>query len=178
MKFVRAQFWSFDIMFAIVVFMAAMTILAFVWLALSSQFSSSYANGINIMQAQLQNLGSGLLTPGSPSDWDSLVNLSDTSTWNNVSVGFGASNGTLSSSKILTFYAMSNYDYQETKAPLGVGFDYYLLFNGSDYSLAIGRNPSSNNAYSIQVLTEPVIIDGAPAKLTIEIWTNTTFGIS
>lgn len=174
----RAQFWSFDIMFAIVIFVVSITILTYVWLTLSSQFSLSYGNGINLMQSQLQEMGSGLLLPGSPSNWDSIVNLSSTATWGNISVGFGSLSGTgLSYSKILAFAAMSNYNYQETKAPLGVGYDYYLVINGSDYSLVIGKNPLINNAYAIQTLTEPVLINGVPAQMTIDIWTNTSFGI-
>ncbi len=178
MKSVRAQFWSFDIMFAIVVFMVAITILTYVWLTLSSQFSNSYTDGINLMQSQLQGLGSGLLMPGSPSDWSSIVNLSDPTTWSNVSIGFGSGNGTLSYQKIMTFLAMSNSNYQDSKTPLGVGYDYYIIINSTGSNLVFGKNPSSHNAYSTQVLTEPVIVSGNPATLTIEIWTNTTFGIA
>lgn len=172
------QFWSFDIMFAIVIFITSMVILTYVWLTLSGQFSLSYGNGINLMQAQIQGLGSGLLLRGSPPDWNSVVNISNTSTWANLNVGFGSAAGGLSYSKILTFVAMSNYNYQETKSPLGVSYDYYITINGSDYSISIGKNPLVNNAYSIQTLTEPVIINSAPAQMTIDIWTNTSFGIS
>ncbi|MCL5428143.1 MAG: hypothetical protein M1321_03095 [Candidatus Marsarchaeota archaeon] len=174
----KAQFWSFDIMFAIVVFAVSMTILTYVWLTLSSQFSDSYTNGINLMQAQLQELSSGLMLAGSPSNWNSLVNLSGTGAWANLSVGFGGQNGALSYRKILAFYAMSNSDYQESKVPLGVSYDYYILVNGTGYSIAIGRNPSSGNAYAVQTVTEPVMINDQPATLTIDLWTNTTFGIA
>ncbi len=178
MSYMKAQFWSFDIMFAIVVFLVAITILTYVWLTMSSQFSASYTNGINLMQLQLQRLGTGLLLQGSPPNWNSLVNLSNTSGWINVSVGFGSGNASLSAQKILTFDAMSNTNYQEAKTPLGIGYDYYILLNASGFGLAIGRNPSGNNAYAIQAMTEPVILNGAPANLTIELWTNTTFGIT
>jgi hypothetical protein len=166
-------------MFAIVIFILSMTILTYVWTTLSSQFTSSYGNGVNLMQSQLQELGTSLLLQGSPPNWNSLLNITNVTGWDNISIGLGSSdNAGLSYSKILSFTAMANYNYEETKAPLGVGYDYYIIINSTDYRIVIGRNPFENNAYSIQTLTEPVSINGAPANLTIDVWTNTSFGIT
>ncbi len=174
----KAQFWSFDMIFAIVIFVFAMVMLMYVWITLSNQFSLSYGSSPNLVQWQLQNLGTNLLQPGKPVNWESVVNTTNVATWNNVSIGFGTLGGSgLSYNKVMSFYAMANKNYSETKALMGVSYDYYIMIKGSDFNINIGRNPALYNSFSTQVLNEPVVIGGLPAQMTIEVWTNTTFGI-
>ena len=63
----KAQFWSFDVIFAMAIFSSALMLISFVWLGVSGQFSLSYSLGSQIMQAQVQSLQSRILTPGTPS---------------------------------------------------------------------------------------------------------------
>jgi hypothetical protein len=166
--------------FAIVVFVFAMLILMYVWVTVSGQFSISYGSGIYLIQTQLQNMGTNLMQQGRPIDWDSIVNTTNTATWSNLTVGLENQNGTgLSYSKVMTLAAMSNTNYSETKALLGVGYDYYIKIVGGNFNIQIGRNPFSANILpvSVQVLNEPVVVGGVPAQMNIEVWTNTTFGI-
>lgn len=164
--------------FAVVIFMAAITILAYVWVTMSGQLSLSNAGGIQLMELQLQNVGSNLLNKGSPTNWDSIVNVTNSTTWSNITVGFGSPSGSgLSFSRINTFIAMANANYQATKPLIGVGYDYYIVITGSGYNVTVGRNPSKYNALSVQTMSQPVIVDGSPAQMRLDLWTNTTLGI-
>ncbi len=176
----RAQFWSFDIVFAMVIFVSTIALLAFAWSSVSGQFSVTYQNNVGLMQEQLQALSSTLQTPGYPSSWASSVNAINVSTWNNVSIGLVNQSGTgaISTDKVMALMAMSNYNYSETKAALGVGYDYYITIGNSDFDLAIGKNPTISNSTAVQLVSIPVIIDGQSAQMQIELWTNTSFGVS
>ncbi len=173
----KAQFWSFDVIFAMVIFGVALTILAYVWYSINNQFSIAYGYGVGTMQAQLDNLASTLLTQGNPPNWYALVVANNTATWGNVSIGIGSSSN-LSAQKIMTLASMANYNYQATKPLLGVGYDYYIVISGSGFSIPIGLNPSKNGAISVQVVNEKAILEGSPVTISISVWTNTSFGVS
>lgn len=178
----RAQFWSFDIIFAIVVFSSAVVILSLVWSGISSQYSLSYGLGPLTLQTQLQGLQSTVLGPGSPSNWNSRLNVSNTMTWSNITVGLGNGNGTsLSQGKILTLMAMSDSNtvsYQATKALLGVGYEYYIVINDSNMLMSFGSSPSNKKATAMQVATQSATLNGAPVSVRIILWTNKTLGVS
>ncbi len=80
----RAQFWSFDVIFAVVIFGTALVLLTFVWTSISNQYSLSYGLGSANLQAQLQSLQNRILGPGTPSNWNSVLNVSNTMTWSNI----------------------------------------------------------------------------------------------
>ena len=178
----RAQFWSFDGIFAMVIFVTAIVLLILVWNNLSGQFSLAYGFGVVTMQAQLQSLQNRIVTQGTPANWNSFVNVSKPSTWSNISIGLGAGSGaSLSTSKIMTFMAMSDCNtitYQATKPLLGVGYDYYITISGGNTTLAFGVPPYSYRATSIQVARQSVVVNGVPATMQIIVWTNKTFGVS
>jgi hypothetical protein len=173
----KAQFWSFDIVFAIVIFVIALALITYVWSDISNQFSLSYGNGVSAMQLGIQGLSTTLTESGNPSNWNSVVNVDNISTWNNVSIGLEGSSG-LSTSKILTLEAMSEYNYQDTKPLLGVGYDYYITLTNGEVNITIGKNPGPYNPTSVQVVNIPVLLNNQHTNMHIELWTNTTFGIS
>ena len=107
MKQMKAQFWSFDAIFAIAIFVTAVTVISFAWLTLSTQLGISSQNTALIMQLQQQSLMRTLVSPGYPSNWQSMVNLTNTSSWSSVSVGLGSSpaSSTLSSGKVYALMA-------------------------------------------------------------------------
>ena len=176
----KGQFWSFDIVFAMVIFVSTISILALAWSSVSGQFSVTYQNNVGVMQEQLQTLSSTLLTSGAPYAWSSIVNVTNVSTWNNVSIGLAnqSNAGTLSQDKIMTFVAMSNYDYPYTKSLLGVGYDYYITISNGNFRIAMGRNPALYNSTAVQLVNVPVLIGSQSAQMQIELWTNTSFGIT
>ena len=177
----KAQFWSFDVIFAVVIFSTAITIMAFTWFNINNQLSLSYSNGASIMQLQLQSLSQSLLSPGSPSSWQSTVNTTNVSTWSGVSAGLGSGQGSvmLSSPKVYALMSMANYNYQESKQVLGTGFDYYITIKsnpatGSGINVVIGRSPYSNGAKTVYVQYKSAIINGMPVTMQVILWTNTT----
>ena len=178
----RAQFWSFDGIFAMSIFVTALVLLIFVWNNMSSQFSLAYGYGAVTMQAQVQSLQNRIITQGAPANWNSFVNVSKPQTWYNFSIGLGTGNGTvLSASKIATFLAMADCNtltYQSTKPLLGVGYDYYITISEGNATMAFGVPPYAYRATSIQVTRQSVVINGVPAMMQIEVWTNRTFGVS
>lgn len=177
----KAQYWSIDMVFAMVVFTIAIIILATVWQKTNSEFSVTYGFGVGSMEQQLLSLQQRILSPGYPASWNSFISVNSVSQWDNVSVGLGSGNSsTLSSQKAMELMAMTNTNYQATKQPLGVGYDYYItIFSPNQYNISIGENPITNNAVAIQTATIPVIIDnGAAGTMRISVWTNTTFGVS
>ena len=178
----RAQFWSFDVIFAMIIFGSALILLTFVWVNISSQYDTAYSFGLETMQAQLQSLQSRILLQGVPSDWNSAVNITNTETWSNVSVGLGTGAGSaLSMNKIATLAAMSNYNtitYQSTKQLLGVGYDWYIALNYSNSTLAAGLYPYTRDPYAIQVARQSAVLNGVPVSVQIILWTNKSFGVS
>ncbi|MEM0147383.1 MAG: hypothetical protein QXR85_03005 [Candidatus Micrarchaeaceae archaeon] len=177
----KAQFWSFDVIFAMVIFGTALVLLTFVWFSVSEQFSLASGNGVEEMQAQLRLLQSTILTQGSPPEWNSVVNITNPSTWQNVSIGLGTGDGNaVSMAKTMTLMGLANYNnttYQASKQMLGIGYDYFLSIKSSAFNITIGRSPYANKAVAIESAEMPVTIQGMQANMQILIWTNTTFGV-
>lgn len=180
----KAQFWSFDGVFGITIFTIAILILATVWINVNRQLSLAYGFGIGSMQQQLLNLETRITSPGAPANWNSFVSANNPESWSQVNVGLGSgTNGTISTAKMLYLSSLASYnytDYQETKYMLGTGYDYYIIISSPHlYNITIGRNPLANNATAIQVANIQGALDnGAPVNVRLEVWTNTTFGVS
>lgn len=176
----KAQFWSIDLTFAIIIFTAAMLLLSIVWISVNNQFSVTYGYGIGTMQAQLNGLLLRLQTPGSPANWNTAILENNTATWGNVSVGLTLGNSTaVSQKKVFALIAMSNAGYQQSKQSLGIGYDYYITISSPDeYNVSMGLNPKGRNPTAIQVGTLPLTLDnGETATMRVVIWTNTSFGV-
>jgi len=174
----KAQFWSFDIIFAIIIFVFAVVILTLVWINISDEFAISYGTNLIRMQSQLQTLSVQLVSKGVPSNWNSVMNLSSSNSWENFSIGL--SNGTadaLSQQKVNAFYNMSLTNYQATKPPLGVAYDYYIVIKGNGINTTIGTTPTTTNVTSVQVTNVPAVLNGNPVQIKIQLWTNSTLGI-
>ena len=180
----KGQFWSFDVIFAVIIFSFAITILAFTWFNINNQLSIGYGNGTGIMQLQLQTLTQTLLTPGTPTNWQSTVNTTNPATWSGLSVGLTSSQGSyaLSPSKVYTLASMANHNYQATKQALGTGFDYYIIIKstdniGSGINMTIGSSPFKN-ALTVYVQKTGATMNGVPVTMEVILWTNTTLATS
>jgi hypothetical protein len=176
----KAQFWSFDAIFAIVIFSASITILAFAWTTVNNQLALSYSDGPLIMQIQEQTLAQTLLSPGSPANWQSVVNTTNPSTWSGIGVGLGNSThgSSLSMQKIYTLMAMGNYNYQATKQGLGVGYEYFITVYNSGFNVTMGSNPNTGNAVTVYVGEESVDVGGIPSIMKVELWTPQPLAIT
>ncbi len=176
----KAQFWSFDVVFAIIIFSIAITILAFTWYSINNQLALGYGSGSVIAQLQAHELAQELLSPGSPAGWQSMVNTTNTNTWANVSIGLSLAPGSsnLSVSKLYALSSMAGYNYQATKQPLGVAYDYYIIISGGAINMTIGSNPSANGALSVYVEKRNAFLGGTPVTMTIMVWTNQPLAVS
>jgi hypothetical protein len=174
----KAQFWSFDLVFAVVIFVSTIVLLTYVWLSISGQFSIAYSGNTQQLQEQLQNLGTSIVSQGYPPNWNYIETNSIPSAWSNLSIGLGnGTSGALSLQKIDALEAMSANDYQETKAPLGISYDYYITITGGNINAAMGSSPFTTNVFSLQTLELPVVINGYPAQVQIYLWSNSTLTI-
>jgi len=171
----KLQFWSMDMIFAIVIFAITLVILTYVWFNISQQFSITYSNTYGSMQSNMQQLTNRLLTTGTPSDWYYLVDPSDLSTWTNASIGLeSSSSSALSEAKIAKLAALAQINYQASKQLLGVSYNYYIvIYSPQLYNLSIGLDPMEYNATTVVVQNTPVILDnGVPAELRVMLWTT------
>jgi hypothetical protein len=179
----RAQFWSFDIIFAIVIFTVAMTILAYTWYNIDNQLALSYGSGSETMQFETQVLAERLLTPGTPSDWSGLINTSNSSTWKDLSVGLTSSSNSseISAQKVYALMAMANYNtsnYEATKTVMGIGYDYYIVISGRSMNVTIGENPATHNALTSYVYKTRAVMGTEPVLMKVIVWTNEPIAIS
>jgi hypothetical protein len=184
-KSFKAQFWSFDVVFALVIFSAALTVLAFTWYNINNQLSLAYGSGDTVMQLQVKALAGGVLSTGAPSNWQSIVNTVNTATWSNISIGLASAplSSNLSSSKLYAMLSMANYNYQATKQPLGIAFDYYITITsnpatGAGLNISIGRNPQTGNALTTYVERRSAYLNGVPVSIRVMAWTNTSLATS
>ncbi len=180
----RAQFWSFDVIFAIIIFSFAITILTYTWYTLNNQLSIGYGNGSGIMQTQLQQLSGMLFSQGQPSNWQGTVNTTNTITWIDIAIGIGTAGNrySISPAKVYTFQSMSNYNYQAVKQELGIGYEYFITIKqmapGGSINMTIGRNPATHGALTSYVDREYGTMSGIPVAVQITLWTNTTLAES
>ncbi len=176
----KAQFWSFDVIFAMVIFVLALSVLGFTWYNVNNQLSLSYGGGATIAQLQTHSLAQNLLSTGSPANWQSVVNTTNSLTWSNVSVGLGLSpsGSNLSIKKIYTLMAMTSNNYQATKLELGISYDYYVTITGGSINLAFGSSPYTNNALTVYVEKRSAFVGGTPVTMQVLLWTNTSLAIS
>lgn len=173
----RAQFWSFDLIFSIVIFSVALAVLAYTWFVINNQLSLNYSGASTIMSLQVQGLAGTLLSTGSPYDWQSYVNMSDSSSWHDLGIGLALAPGSsnLSVGKLYAMAAMANRnttDYLALGSALGVGYDYYIQVRGAGYNVTMGRDPLTGNALTTQVVNEGATIGGTPVVVRVVLWTN------
>lgn len=185
MENTKGQFWSFDVIFAVIIFSFAITILAFTWYNISSQLALGYSNGSGIMQQQLQSLAQSLLSPGVPTYWQGTIDTANGLTWGGVYAGLaqGQSGAVLSPAKVYALLSMSNTNYQATKQVLGVGYDYYITITsgskiGSGINISIGSSPFNKGALTIYVANRNAVMNGVPVNMRLMLWTNRTLAVS
>ena len=179
-KTFKAQFWSFDALFAVIIFMAAITILSIAWLSISNQLSLSTGGVSYTMQLQAQTVAQNLVSAGSPSDWQSVVNPNAADTWGNVGVGLATTQGSqsLSQAKLYTLMSMVNYNYSAAGPLIGTTFNYYITINSTSFNVTMGRSPLTGNAVTTFISKKSAFINGTPARIEIFVWSSSTASVS
>ncbi|MDE1856865.1 MAG: hypothetical protein KGH98_02145 [Candidatus Micrarchaeota archaeon] len=176
----RLQFWSFDIIFAVVIFSVAITILAFAWFNLSGQLAIVNGGGTIILQIQAQDAKQSVMSPGYPAAWQTTINTTNTLTWAGVVAGIttAPSNTTISPAKLAALESLSKYNYLASKQVVGVSYDYYITIRGGQFNISIGENPNLNKALTTEVRTASGFLNGVPVTVKVMVWTGTSLGTS
>ena len=177
---IKGQFWSFDVLFALIIFSAAMTILAVAWLDLSSGLAITTGGVSYIMQLQAQAVAQNLMSPGSPGNWPSLINPTAQSTWSGVGAGLTSSLGSasLSSAKIYALQSMANYNYTAAGPEIGTTYNYYIMITGSAVNITIGRNPTTSNSVTTFIAKRSALLNGVSAQVVVYIWSGSVSSVS
>ncbi len=170
----KAQFWSFDIVFAIVIFFTALILLVLFWSSISNQYISSYHNpSYNIKLAE-STLIYELFSQGEPSNWNLLINLSNPGLYN-FTPGLLNSKGSIDMNKLATLEAIANFnnsDYQLSKYLLHMPYDYFIEVKGSNLNITIGKNPFIYKAKYISSDIVPSEITNKSVNVIVYVWSN------
>ena len=177
----KAQIWSLDIIFAIVIFSFTITLLALTWLHVSGNLSITYAGTSDIMSAQEKSFSYSLMSAGSPLDWAGTVNTLNVSTWSGITPGIGSGTA-ISTYKLDTLMSMVNHNYTDVKAAFGTAYDYYVTIKGSSsgpgyLNISFGLNPANLNATSVFVNKVSSSVNGVPVTVSVILWTNSSQAI-
>lgn len=176
----RGQFWSFDAVFAIIIFMSAITIIAIAWLNISNQLSLTTAGSAYIMQLQAQQVAQNMLSAGSPTNWQAIVSPNSTGTWTGIGVGLASSPGSanLVPSKLYALQSMVNYNYTDAAQAIGTSYDYYITITGSTMNITMGKNPVTNGAVTTFLGKRDAQINGVPVQIEVFVWSASVDSVS
>jgi len=176
----RAQFWSFDALFAMIIFVAAITILSLAWFNISTELSLSSGSISYIMQLQSQAVAQNIVSAGSPQNWQSIVNLSAPITWERVGVGLASSQGSssLSPAKLYALQSMVNSNYSTAGLELGTDFNYYITIDSSQFNVTMGMNPVTSNSVTTFLNRKSAYINGVPVEISVYIWSGSTSSVT
>lgn len=143
-KLRKGQVWSYDLMMSSILFVIAMGILAFFWWSARTNMTEEK----DTMTLASIKVADTLVSPGSPTDWQSSIDVNNQSTWSDIQqIGLGRSwsdtdSNVISTDKLYSFQMMSFNNYSFTKSRLNSQYDYYIQFiihngNGSDQMLKL-----------------------------------------
>ena len=177
----KLQIWSLDLIFAVVIFSFTITVVGVTWLHISNGLVASYGNAQGVAYIQASSMSDTLLSAGTPADWQSAVNTTNSVSWRGVTPGIDTVSGQtqISSAKLYAFLSMAALNYTATKPLFGLGSDYYIIISSPGSGIAnitIGRNPLNYNASTISVNRRSASLNGNPVWVTVQVWSNSTSG--
>jgi hypothetical protein len=151
--FRKGQVWSYDLIVASTIFVMAMAVLAFFWWGVRTNMSEDKEAIIR----ESFTVSDLLMSPGIPQNWNTLVNLSNQSTWSNVQqLGLAESwtNSSLSIDKVYKLLNMSSVNYSTVQNNIRSPYNFYIQL--------ILLNTSNNNAEQPVLMNQTAIIAGIP----------------
>jgi hypothetical protein len=183
----KGQVWSYDLIVASIIFITAMAILAYFWWSARTNMSE---NKDAIIRESLK-VSDVLMSPGIPSNWNTLVNISNQSTWSNVQqIGLAESwtNQSLSLDKVYKLTNMSIINYSYVQSKVRSSYDFYLEFkfrNTSNNNLeqpVLMNNTAlvagivySNLAKAIAKEDRIVVLNNSIVIMRLSLWSNSNF---
>ena len=168
----KGQYFSFDAIIATVIMVLAFSSLVAYWYGAQAVVESRTYSRL----ADANRIAESLLSPGAPTDWDTLADMNEIK-----QIGIATSFGNeLNLSKVerLKIYAdpVSGY-YEATGNLLRAGGDYFILIERTDdnsWLREIGNYPIPTNATYVVVATRGVTFKDAtgshPARMRVFLW--------
>lgn len=149
----KGQVWSYDLIVATTIFVMAMAVLAFFWWSVRTNMSEDKEAIIR----ESFTVSDVLMSPGIPQNWNTLVDLSNQSTWSNVQqFGLAQSwtNSSFSVDKVYKLINMSSVNYSFVQNSIRSPYNFYLQF--------VFLNTSNNNAEQPVLMNQTAIVAGIP----------------
>ena len=158
MKSKDAQAWGFDLIVAMMIFLAGM-ILFFLYIL---NFPAERDDVFNTLNYEGKIIGDSLLSEGYPLDWNE----------NNVITAGILSNEKVNETKLKRFYDLANSDYNKTRRLFNMLNNYYLTFE--EPVIAEGTTINSigfqGNPKNLVKSTRVIIINNKIKNLNIYVW--------
>jgi hypothetical protein len=185
----KGQVWSYDLMISSILFVIAMGILAFFWWSARTNMTEEK----DTMTLASIKVADTLVSPGSPTDWQSSIDVNNQSTWSNVQqIGLGRSwsdsdSNVISTDKLYSFQMMSFNNYSFTKSKINSQYDYYIQFiihnsNGSDQmvrlnglDLWVGKPFNEVTATMIAKTDRVVIYNNSLVIMRVLLWSESPY---
>jgi len=180
----KAQFFSSDLVIAIIIFIILMTTIIWLWEYTHERIFSSEKTAQIDISARIA-ISSLIETQGNPKNW-SLFPANEFTEANVHSIGLGKTQyldgnnqWSLDSQKIsrLASYTDTNSSYSTTKKILGLSnpdYEFYLAFNkwnGSSFAYYSSSGISASaNSTGIISIERYALIDGEKAIITLMMW--------
>ncbi len=159
----RGQFFSYDIVTALVILSLAFSLIIFYWMSAQS----SLADERPYISAQAIALSDSLLTPGVPVYWTS-------ATVTQVGLTDGWGTNTINGTKFGNLVSMSAANYLSTRGKLRSEYDFNVtLLNANDSSRILytaGAVPSG--ARNLVIIERAVVYKNQPARLLVCLWSK------
>lgn len=152
----KGQVWSYDLIVASIIFVAAMAILAYFWWSARTNMSEDKEA---IIRESLK-VSDVLMSPGIPANWNTLVDLSDQTTWSNVQqIGLANSwtNPSLSIDKVYKLVNMSITNYSYTQTLIRSNYNFYMEFKFRNTSNSNLEQPVLMNNENITAGIDPTV---------------------
>jgi hypothetical protein len=178
----KAQIWSLDLIFALVIFGFTMTILAAAWLKTTNDISVSSSGTAAVLSVQTKLFADALMSPGYPQDWYGTIDTVNATTWAGVVPGIlsGSGSDAIAPYKLYSLISLSNSNYSASVSLFGVGYNYCIQITGAaadgGTNITIGKNPLANGATYVYAVQRGATLYGIPVSVDIMLWTNTTSG--
>ena len=166
----KGQYFSFDAIIATVIMVLAFSSLVAYWYGAQAVVESRTYSRL----ADANRIAESLLSPGSPSDWNSRP-ITDIR-----QIGIATSFGNeLNMSKVDAFAANANLgNYAEVGNLLRAGGDYFILIERTNTNASLGENeiiaeigksPPASAGY-VAVANRGATLDGRPVRMRVFLW--------
>lgn len=171
----KGQFFSYDAIVSVVIFLLAIGLLITYWWSVTGVMGLERER----IQKEAISLSDVLLTPGNPSDWQTLSS-SDRNELRQYGLTTGWANNVLDVDKIEQMHDWSDDDYDASKNELRLLNDYYIQIvddNGNSAcgsDCEIGAEPPAGVKQVVQA-SRVALLNDKVVQVKITLWSNVSY---